>query len=251
MKSQVKRSCSLPECERVHFGRGYCQIHHYRWTKHGDPLKIGKPAPRKPAFASCTIEGCDKPSRKRTYCVRHYGRWKRLGDANYIMPPRRGHGETWTREQWVKVFNSRFQRTDSGCLEWAGHLNKHGYGRFVFDGKQWFTHRLAYVLGVGDIPNGLMVCHHCDNPPCGEIGHLFLGTAADNLADMRAKGRGVIPTSAVGEQHPRTSLTEDAVRGIRIAYAEGENQSAIARRLDISRTIVANICLRKTWKQVS
>jgi hypothetical protein len=85
----------------------------------------------------------------------------------------------------------------NGCLEWIGHTGRKGYGSIRANGKNVKTHRLAWELANGPIPDGLHVLHHCDNPPCCETdpseeypeGHLFLGTNADNNADMMAKGR--------------------------------------------------------------
>ena len=88
---------------------------------------------------------------------------------------------------------------DSGCREWTGALDRSGYGRIGMDHKVAFTHRLAWELANGPIPDGLFVCHHCDNPPCCQTeptegypeGHLFLGTDGDNSRDSAAKGRNV------------------------------------------------------------
>jgi len=84
----------------------------------------------------------------------------------------------------------------NGCLEWTGSTVR-DYGRIGVNGRLMLTHRLAWELANGPIPDGLFVCHHCDNPPCAQTdptegypeGHLFLGTEADNAADMVAKGR--------------------------------------------------------------
>lgn len=87
---------------------------------------------------------------------------------------------------------------DSGCLEWVGGVNEHGYGRIGVGGREvWLTHRVVWTLENGPIPPGINVLHHCDNPPCAQTaptegypeGHLFLGTQSDNVADMLAKGR--------------------------------------------------------------
>jgi hypothetical protein len=93
-------------------------------------------------------------------------------------------------------FASGLVRTSSGCLIWTKAAVK-GYGRIRCDGKLVYTHRLAWTLANGPIPDGLHVLHHCDNPPCCETepsgehpeGHLFLGTQAVNNADMVSKGR--------------------------------------------------------------
>lgn len=79
---------------------------------------------------------------------------------------------------------------DSGCLEWAGPLNSDGYGTMRVDGKSRLAHRIAWELVNGEIPDGMLVCHHCDNPRCvNATEHLFLGTQAENMRDRDEKGR--------------------------------------------------------------
>jgi len=86
---------------------------------------------------------------------------------------------------------AKLVRTPNGCVEWRGLANVNGYGIICVNGKRVLTHRFAWTLANGPIPDGLEVCHHCDNPPCCNArGCLFLGTHAENMADRKAKGKG-------------------------------------------------------------
>jgi len=104
---------------------------------------------------------------------------------------------------WTKVDKS------GECWTWTAHRTDKGYGVLggARDGKNAPAHRVSWELANGLIPDGLWVLHSCDNPPCVNPAHLFLGSAADNTADMMAKGR--------NRARPRTKLTWADVRAIR------------------------------------
>ena len=78
----------------------------------------------------------------------------------------------------------------TGCHEWQGCFQSCGYGQIRLEGKVHYAHHLAWRLRCDDIPRGMRVLHKCDNPKCVNVEHLFLGTQADNMADMKAKKRG-------------------------------------------------------------
>lgn len=80
-------------------------------------------------------------------------------------------------------------RPSAGCWEWTGGKDTNGYGRTWNGTRSEGTHRLAWQFTYGEIPKGFFICHHCDNPPCCNPRHLFLGTAQDNMQDAWHKGR--------------------------------------------------------------
>jgi hypothetical protein len=100
------------------------------------------------------------------------------------------------------------------CWEWSGSRLKSGYGEVTVKGKKYLAHRLAWFIFCKEDPKGLFVCHTCDNPSCCNPDHLFLGTAADNSADMVAKGRSP-RTSMPGEANPRAVISDQDVSLIR------------------------------------
>ena len=106
---------------------------------------------------------------------------------------------------------------DEECWPYMGARTSDGYGSFHVDLKIINAHRFAYILFVGPIPKDLFVLHKCDNPPCCNPKHLFLGTNKDNILDAAKKGRLIYP-SLKGEFHPGAKLTDGIVIEIRNSY---------------------------------
>ncbi len=98
----------------------------------------------------------------------------------------RMRGLSLEERYWAKV-----EKTNDGCWGWVSGTDAFGYGRLIAPGgrKNLKAHRVSWELHNGPIPGGMCVLHRCDNPPCSNPDHLFLGTKADNVADMNAKGR--------------------------------------------------------------
>ncbi len=88
-----------------------------------------------------------------------------------------------------QTFTEMTESKESGCIEWKGHKDPKGYGRFSSHGGEVLTHRIAYLMHYGEIPDAMHVLHRCDNPSCVNPSHLFLGTNQDNMDDMVRKGR--------------------------------------------------------------
>jgi hypothetical protein len=127
------------------------------------------------------------------------------------------------------------------CWHWRGRMSQ-GYGVFSIGRRRMNAHRMAYQLTHGAIPAGLLVCHTCDTPACCNPRHLFLGTHADNSADMRAKGRSRGGAPA-GERNPKAKLT-DAQRARLIEESTTMTNAELARRYGISWGSVAGILKR-------
>lgn len=146
---------------------------------------------------------------------------------------------------WPKVCKG----ADNDCWPWsAGTNGRQGYGLFwPHWRKPVLAHRFAYEVAVGLIPTDLEVLHTCDNRLCCNPAHLFLGTQADNMADMRAKGRAAAKDH-VGARNPNARLTPDQVAAIRSAStgAYGE-QSRLAHEYGVNPTTIRNIVQGRRW----
>ena len=135
-------------------------------------------------------------------------------------------------DQEAAAFWRRCERRPNGCLEWQGTINGRGYGVLQVRGRQLRAHRRAWELSYGAIPEGLFVCHKCDNPPCCDLDHLWLGTHQENMADRNAKGRQARHFGARnpmrlhpelvrrGAKNPRAKLSEEQILAIRSVFAE-------------------------------
>ena len=90
----------------------------------------------------------------------------------------------------IRLRSSAIRKEGSDCWFWQKHKDRDGYGRIKFRGEMSLAHRVSYLIHRGPIPTGKCVLHKCDTPDCVNPNHLFIGTQADNMADMHNKGRG-------------------------------------------------------------
>ena len=132
------------------------------------------------------------------------------------------------------------------CWEWTSSKDKDGYGDFRNNRKERKVHRFSWFLHYGEIPEGLLVCHHCDNPSCVNPTHLFMGTQKDNIQDALAKGRLKSP-GLKGEAHGRAKLTEEQVLSIRTS---GRSEADLARKYNVDRKAIWNIKNHITWTHI-
>lgn len=174
------------------------------------------------------------------------------------------HDESTRNRFWAKV-----EKTDD-CWLWRAGRNSSGYGAFsLTHHKQVRAHRFSYEEIYGPIPDGLIVCHRCDNPICVNPAHLFLGEPRDNSADMVRKGRQatgdhVLPerrargerngmytkpeTRSVGERHWKARLTWNDVDDIRTSYLAGASIDDLAARYpQVRRSMITRILRGQAW----
>lgn len=140
------------------------------------------------------------------------------------------------------------------CWLWTGASNSTRYGRMSRGAPSReivLAHRVSYELHNGPIPNGLWVLHHCDNPPCVNPAHLFLGDQKANMQDAKAKGRAVDPPHRQGEAHHSAKLTEEQVRSARRRIAAGETHASIATSYGVSTAAISLIAMGRNWKHLA
>lgn len=150
-------------------------------------------------------------------------------------------------------FDAKTERRGA-CLEWTGRpRNGQPDGQYgamhlpMPDHRTVGAHRLAWVRHNGQIPEGMLVLHRCDNPRCVDTDHLFLGTDADNVADREAKGRNRPP---IGEKSGNARLSNADVCRIRARLAIGETHRAISLDYGVCEATISHIASGRNWRKV-
>ena len=184
------RYCSVPVCENIHKGHGFCHKHLRRFSLYGDPLKR-KQVP----FGSAPVER-----------LIFYG---------------------WTV-------------THTGCWEYNGCKDSKGYAKVPCwgGGRTTAGSRIAYEAWVGGIPEGLVIRHTCDNPPCINPDHLIPGTPRENSGDMVERGRW---------RGGNRKLTSEQASRIRTRADQGASFTLLAKEFGVSECAVRDIQRRRTW----
>lgn len=179
-----------------------------------------------------------------------------------IVSGRRGVDPKPIRERLLSKVTVR-----SGCWGWSGSIDKNGRAFMMVGSKANGTmtparaHRLSYEEFIGPIPDGLCVLHKCDNPSCINPDHLFLGTQADNIADMVMKGRHAKGETHGSVTHPESvargskaglaKLNEDQVLQIRERYREGGvTYRSLAVEYGVTHGCIGLILRRKNWRHI-
>lgn len=225
--------CSIPECGKHVFARGWCRNHWNRWRAHGDPL--GGLFRQKPG-GPCAVSGCDERSLRRGMCGPHYERWRRHGDP--LGGPRsvRGAKLKWLRE------NSGHDGDE--CLTFPFPLGRHGYGHVTIDGV---SHRAAHaMLRVADGPPPTPdheCAHSCGNGHLGCVNpsHLRWATSKENTDDQRKHG-----TLVRGSRHGMAKLAASDVRKIR-GLAGKVQHAELGEMFGVSASHISGVISGKEW----
>ena len=188
---------------------------------------------------NCFIENCEDQVVAKGMCNRHYLRHKRSGTT-------KDNGNSHASLS-VRFFR-KVDKTET-CWVWTGNTSRNGYGSIQSGGKGSATlsaHRLSYEMHKGQIPNGYVVMHSCDNPSCVNPDHLSVGTFKENTADMIVKGR-KRTTAPRGADNGKAKLNDSLVRYIRQSE---RNTASIARELNLSANCIRGVRIGRTWSHV-
>lgn len=191
----------------------------------------------------CIVDGCTHMTATTHVCNMHYLRYRKYG--TYEPQPQ----IVLVDRFWANVDRSG---GPDACWPWVRAVSSaNGYGVVRVAGKIQRAHRIAWELAnERPIPDGLLVCHRCDNRPCCNPAHLFVGTQSDNIRDMFAKGRDR-QRHPRGENHHNSKLNDEAVRDIRRRVATGGvTRQALADEYGVSTSTIVLVVKREVWKHV-
>jgi hypothetical protein len=237
--------CRTKECGRKAEFRGYCRNCYSRLMRSGKLEKLPVKTKDK-----CKVEECQRlvgSDGVKGFCSMHYQRYKKHGD------PRISHNNTLKGDTLAQKLRLNYKEDEYGCWIWQGYKQKQGYGVIGTGAgkKTALVHRLAYEFWNCPIPEGMLVCHHCDIPSCINPDHLFLGTNQDNIDDKMSKGRAYTGVHT-GEKNSMAKLTDKQVAEIkRLLIHKRKSQVDIARQFGVSPTTILHIKQDKRWKHIS
>lgn len=194
----------------------------------------------------CTTAYAKKPSKTDTkYCSKK---------CRIVATARNGtFWNTATKEEAIDRIRKSYEKfviKHDGCWDWSGYKNNHGYGVLAAiggKGKTTKAHRASWIIHKGDIPEGLWILHHCDNPACSNPDHLYAGTPKDNSRDAYARNR--MPDTH-GENHPRTKLTNAQVIEIKKLLLTDPFNKNIAALYNVAVHVISSIRAGKSFRNI-
>lgn len=225
----IPRSCSLDDCNRIHYAKGLCNIHYQRF------MATGKTSIRE-FPTECSVSGCKNIGKiTKGLCRKHYHRMRRNEHTD----------ETVIIGYDKRRLLANCEKVDSGCWEWKRYT-KLGYGITCLNGEILGAHRASWIIFRGEIPEGMQVNHKCHNRKCINPDHLYVGTQQQNVDDMINAGREV---KAHGERSGMTTLKNNDVIKLREMLSSGNHtQKQLSMIFKVCESTIRNIRDKKTWK---
>lgn len=196
-------------------------------------------------IGECVVDGCEgkKPILAHGYCGKHYHRWQRYGDTSVVI-----------LQKGLPLVERLFARrmvTETGCWEWTGTKSTNGYGILaVRDRKHGYerVHRLSAEIWIGATIAGMDVLHKCDNPPCFNPEHLYIGTHKENMRDRRDRDRSRTRDRVTQEVRNIRKLTPESVREIKLELRRGTvSQADLAKRFGVAAQTINGIAKGRSW----
>lgn len=171
--------------------------------------------------------------------------WRRKHD---LPPSPRSKAADWRTRFWHYVDET----VEGECWGWDGPTTRHGYGKLGMNGTEERAHRVSYRLEYGHAPDDLYVLHRCDNPPCVNPDHLYVGTAADNTADAINRGRwDPSDHDLKGETHGQAKLSKDQVLDIREQHQHGSaTLQELADRYGVTKSAIRKVVTGENWSHL-
>jgi len=191
---------------------------------------------------------CNKPIKTSNwkYCSKECYSKSMIGNpGNHVFWDTATESEKLER---LVINYNRFVIKRKGCWGWSGSKLKK-YKSVQYNGKSIDAHRASWIIYKGPIPDGMFICHKCDNPACTNPDHLFLGTPTDNVHDMHKKGRANI---LKGELAPSSKLTNNEVKEIKklLRNKTCSDFEEVAKKYRVHTRTISDIYYNKTWKSI-
>lgn len=190
----------------------------------------------------CLSPECKREVYAKNLCKQHYRRLKSGGDIS--LPIKKVTRLSGTPKERLLA---KCEKLASGCWVFTGSKNKQGYGMISAYGRHVLAHRLSYSEFIGEIPDGNVVCHKCDNPSCVNPEHLFTGTQKDNVSDMFKKGRQANFSGSLSGKSKLTDKQVDLIREIR----NGMSTMQISKLMGVHQTTIQRILSLRSYKCIA